>query len=81
MRLRHSTRIDHAYTDDLYRMCYLLYSATGDVVKVVYSCIHTPTHAVQDPSVMAATFAQPGVGQDDYNPFTDEGPPEKEPEV
>ena len=24
------------YTDDLYHMCHLLYSATGDVVKVVY---------------------------------------------
>jgi hypothetical protein len=25
--------------------------------------------------------AQPGAGQDDYNPFTDEGIKEKEPEV
>ena len=39
------------------------------------------THAVQDPSVTAATSAQPGTGQDDYNPFADEGPPEKQPEV
>ena len=29
----------------------------------------------------AATSAQPGVGQDDYNPFADEGVKEKEPEV
>ena len=27
------------------------------------------------------TSAQPGAGQDDYNPFTDEGVKEKEPEV
>ena len=36
---------------------------------------------VQDPSVTAATSAQPGAGQEDYNPFADEGPKEKEPEV
>ena len=51
---------------------------------------HTYTHAhthttytrvVQDPSVTAATLAQPGAGQDDYNPFADEGVTEKEPEV
>ena len=29
----------------------------------------------------AATSARPGAGQDDYNPFTDEGVKEKEPEV
>ena len=29
----------------------------------------------------AATSAQPGAGQDDYNPFADEGVKEKEPEV
>ena len=29
----------------------------------------------------AATSAQPGAGQDDYNPFADEGTKEKEPEV
>ena len=42
---------------------------------------HTPTHAVQDPFVATATSAQPGAGQDDYNPFTDERPQEEEPEV
>ena len=39
------------------------------------------THAMQDPSVTAATSAQPGAGQDDFNPLADEGVKEKEPEV
>ena len=36
---------------------------------------HAPTHAVQD---LAATSIQSGAGQDDYNPFIDEGAKEKE---
>ena len=43
-----------------------------------YIYIHTHAVHVQDPSVTAAIS---GTGQDDYNPFTDNGAKEKEPEV
>ena len=40
-------------------------------ISLIRIHVHT-TCVVQDPSVTAATSAQPGAGQDDYNPFVDD---------
>ena len=50
---------------------------------------HTHTHAMHTYvyvwlfciGSLGVTSAQPGAGQDDYNPFADEGAKEQEPEV